>query len=112
MALHCSQGLKGLRVRGGTNIHDALVEALRSRPTPGCVPIVLFLTDGLPTVGQTAEKAIREAATKANLHERRIFTFGVGVDVNTPLLDRLARRPVGAPLSPASALRLSAKALD
>jgi Ca-activated chloride channel homolog len=82
--------LKGLRVRGGTNIHDALVEALRQKPTPGCIPIVLFLTDGLPTVGQTSEKTIREVAAKANPHERRIFTFGVGVDVNTPLLDKIA----------------------
>ena len=82
--------IKNLRVRGGTNIHDALVEALRLKPTKGCIPIVLFLTDGLPTVGTTSEKAIREVASKANPHERRIFTFGVGVDVNTPLLDKLA----------------------
>jgi len=27
---------------------------------------------------------------KANLHARRVFTFGVGVDVNTPLLDKVA----------------------
>ena len=83
--------LKGIRVRGGTNIHDALLEALRLKPTHGMLPIVLFLTDGLPTVGQTSEVAIRNVASKANPHERRIFTFGVGVDVNTPLLDRLAR---------------------
>lgn len=82
--------LKGVRVRGGTNLHDALVEALRQRSVAGCLPIVLFLTDGLPTVGQTSERSIREVATKANPHERRIFTFGVGVDVNTPLLDRIA----------------------
>ncbi len=82
--------IKGIRVRGGTNIHDALVEALRARPIKGMLPIVLFLTDGLPTVGQTSEVAIRELASKANLYERRIFTFGVGVDVNTPLLDRIA----------------------
>lgn len=82
--------LKNLRVRGGTNIHDALVEALRPRPLKGFLPIVLFLTDGLPTVGQTSEKAIREVASKANPHERRVFTFGVGVDVNTPLLDKIA----------------------
>jgi Ca-activated chloride channel family protein len=82
--------IKGLGVRGGTNIHDALLEALRLKPTEGCIPIVLFLTDGLPTVGNTSEKAIREVASKANPHERRIFTFGAGVDVNTPLLDKIA----------------------
>jgi Ca-activated chloride channel homolog len=82
--------IKNLRVRGGTNIHDALVEALRQKPVEGFLPIVLFLTDGLPTVGQTSELAIRNVALKANPHDRRIFTFGVGVDVNTPLLDRIA----------------------
>ncbi|MDA0812332.1 MAG: VIT domain-containing protein [Verrucomicrobia bacterium] len=83
--------LTALRVSGGTNIHDAIVEALRQRPTEGTLPIVFFLTDGLPTIGQTSEKAIREVAAKGNPHNRRIFTFGVGVDVNTPLLSRLAR---------------------
>ena len=84
--------LTALGVSGGTNIHDAVVEALMQKPVEGTLPIVLFLTDGLPTIGQTSEKAIREAAAKGNPHKRRIFTFGVGVDVNTPLLSRLARQ--------------------
>ena len=88
--------IRGIRARGGTNIHDALVEALRLKPSKGCIPIVLFLTDGLPTVGQTSEKAIRELASRSNPHERRIFTFGVGVDVNTPLLDKIALETRGA----------------
>jgi len=54
------------------------------------LPIVLFLTDGLPTVGNTSEIAIRELVMKANLHKRRVFTFGVGVDVNAPLLEKIA----------------------
>ncbi len=82
--------LHGINARGGTNIHDALVEALRQKPVEGMLPIVLFLTDGLPTVGQTSEVAIRNAAIKGNPYNRRIFTFGVGVDVNTPLLDKIA----------------------
>lgn len=82
--------IAGIQARGGTNIHDSLLEALRQKPAPGTLPIVLFLTDGLPTVGNTAETAIRDLASKANPHKRRIFTFGVGVDVNTPLLDKLA----------------------
>ncbi|MDP2897433.1 MAG: VWA domain-containing protein [bacterium] len=82
--------LKSITARGGTNIHDALLEALRQKPAEGMLPIVLFLTDGLPTVGQTSEVTIRNVAMKANAYERRIFTFGVGVDVNTPLLERIA----------------------
>ena len=79
-----------MTARGGTNIHDALLEALRQPPAEGTLPIVLFMTDGLPTVGQTSEAAIRELARKGNPHQRRIFTFGVGVDVNTPLLEKIA----------------------
>jgi len=82
--------LERLNARGGTNIHDALLEALRQKPREGTLPIVLFLTDGLPTVGQTSEIAIRNVAIEANLYQRRIFTFGVGADVNTPLLEKIA----------------------
>ena len=82
--------IRTLRVRGGTNIHDALQEALRMKSTAGTLPLVLFLTDGLPTVGQTSEKAIRDLIARGNPHNRRVFTFGVGVDVNTPLLDKVA----------------------
>jgi len=83
--------ISALRVSGGTNIHDSIAEALRQKPVADMLPIVLFLTDGLPTIGQTSEKAIREAVAKGNPHQRRVFTFGVGVDVNTPLLSRIAR---------------------
>jgi Ca-activated chloride channel family protein len=82
--------LKGAMPRGGTNIHDALLEALRQKPTDGFLPIVLFLTDGLPTIGPTSEKDIRRLVEENNPHRRRVFTFGVGVDVNAPLLDKLA----------------------
>jgi len=82
--------LKSITARGGTNIHDALLEALRQKPIAGMLSIVLFLTDGLPTVGQTSEITIRNVAIKANPYNRRIFTFGVGVDVNTPLLEKIA----------------------
>ena len=79
-----------LRPTGGTNIHDALVEALHQPTTEGSLGVVLFLTDGLPTVGTRSELAIATAARKANAAGRRIFTFGVGEDVNAPLLDRLS----------------------
>jgi Ca-activated chloride channel family protein len=90
------QFIKTLGTRGGTNLHDALAEALRTKPTPGMLPIVLFLTDGLPTVGQTSERVIRDLALKGNPHERRLFTFGVGTDVNTALLDKLAHSTRGS----------------
>lgn len=89
--------LKALTPNGGTNIKDALVEALRQPVTPGALPMVLFLTDGLPTVGERRETAIRDAAVANNPHHRRIFTFGVGLDVNTPLLSRVAEASRAVP---------------
>jgi Ca-activated chloride channel family protein len=82
--------LSSVTPRGGTNIHDALVEALRMKATTDTLPIVLFLTDGLPTIGQTSERIIRELAVAGNPSGRRVFTFGVGPDVNAPLLSALA----------------------
>ena len=82
--------LDSMKARGGTNIHDALLEALRQSPQENMLPVVLFLTDGRPTIGQTSEKTIRALAKESNPHHRRIFTFGVGVDVNSPLLENLA----------------------
>ncbi|MCL4198310.1 MAG: VWA domain-containing protein [Phycisphaerales bacterium] len=92
-----------MRAGGGTNIHDALVEALKvHETTEGRLPLVLFLTDGLPTVGRTSEVDIRELVEKGNPQGRRIFTFGVGHDVNVPLLDRLsdATRAVSVYVNP------------
>ena len=84
------QWIDSITARGGTNIHDALVEALRLKSGKGMLPIVLFMTDGLPTIGQTSEVAIRSVATDGNKARKRVFTFGVGVDVNTPLLTAVA----------------------
>ncbi|MBI1367181.1 MAG: VWA domain-containing protein [Planctomycetes bacterium] len=82
--------LKTVKARGGTNIHDALLEALRAKPVEGTLPLVLFLTDGLPTIGQTSEKSIRALAAEGNPFHRRVFTFGVGTDVNSALLENIA----------------------
>ena len=84
------QYLKAMVAHGGTNLHDALLEALRADPRRDSLPIVLFLTDGLATVGQTSESAIREMVEAYNVHQKRVFTLGVGHDVNVPLLDRVA----------------------
>ena len=77
-----------LQARGSTNIYQALLEALsdvEDRPT-----YLLFLTDGLPTVGVTdVERIVQEVGQKVP-ENVRLFTFGVGDDVNTFLLDRLS----------------------
>ncbi|MDP7034245.1 MAG: VIT domain-containing protein [Planctomycetota bacterium] len=84
--------IEGIVPMGGTHLYSALGTALRQPPSEGSLPVVLFLTDGLSTIGETSERAIRDLATKGNPHQRRIFTVGVGLDVNTPLLEALADR--------------------
>jgi Ca-activated chloride channel family protein len=79
-----------IRPHGGTNIHDALVEALRAPVMKGTLPLVLFLTDGLPTVGPSSEAELHRMVAAGNRDARRVFCFGVGHDVNVPLLDRIA----------------------
>lgn len=75
---------------GGTNINDALLQALEMIE-PGEGPnYILFLTDGLPTVGITGTAEIMKNINKANELKTRIFVFGVGYDVNTELLDRIS----------------------
>ncbi|MEM7309822.1 MAG: VWA domain-containing protein [Planctomycetota bacterium] len=82
--------LDRLEATGGTALESALRETLQQVHDTEMLPLVLFLTDGLPTSGITDEATIRENAVEYNAHDRRIFTFGVGDDVNAPLLDRLA----------------------
>jgi Ca-activated chloride channel family protein len=83
--------IQATSAQGNTNLYGALQTALTQPPTPAMLPLVLFLTDGLPTAGITSETAIRDLVVTSNPFERRVFTFGVGVDLNAPLLDGLAQ---------------------
>lgn len=84
-----------LNADGGTDIAGALEEALRLESPDDRLPIVVFLTDGLPTVGERNPEAIADAADKRR-GRHRVFAFGVGYDVNTYLLDRLSAAGRGA----------------
>lgn len=75
---------------GGTNIDEALVTALSLFEANDHPHYVIFLTDGKPTVGKTDPLSIITDASDANTVDARIFSFGVGYDVNTLLLDRLS----------------------
>jgi Ca-activated chloride channel family protein len=85
--------LDALDAQGGTNIEGALREALRPSVTSGRLPLVLFVTDGEPTVGeQRADRLAMIGGDGASQGgaQRRIFTFGLGSDVNVSLLEQLA----------------------
>ncbi len=82
--------INGIEGRGGTNINDALLTALAEKSDPNRPRIIVFLTDGQPTVGITNGARILENVAKANGNQSRIFVFGVGYDVNDRLLDKMA----------------------
>ncbi|NQT37822.1 MAG: VWA domain-containing protein, partial [Planctomycetes bacterium] len=79
--------IEGLYAGGSTNIDQALNTALSQLQDSKSPNYVIFLTDGLPTAGETNEMKIVDNAKKENRVRARIFTFGVGYDVNSRLLD-------------------------
>ena len=86
-----------LEARGGTAIDEALASALAFLPSAAestRPAYVIFVTDGLPTIGESNPDRIlsRTAAVKS---KPRIFVLGLGNDVNTKLLDRLANQNGG-----------------
>ena len=90
--------VKGLKPVGGTNINQSLLASLRQfsetdRERP---KMLVFMTDGLPTVDETNVTKIIDNVRAARKHGVRLFTFGVGYNVNTALLDKLAADNGGA----------------
>ena len=81
---------KKIDASGGTAIDEALVAGLKMLSKSENLPMVLFLTDGLPTVGTTDIHQILKNVKEANKVKARFFVFGVGHDVNAKFLDRLA----------------------
>ncbi len=110
--------IKDLQAMGATALDDALKKALQLRaegrsqgrgsgsevqagePGPGGPAkdggerpfVVIFLTDGQPTIGTTDEEEILADVKRANAGRTRIFCFGIGTDVNTHLLDRITEQ--------------------
>ncbi|MGC8959883.1 MAG: VIT domain-containing protein [Chloroflexia bacterium] len=89
--------VRDLSAGGSTHIEGALRQALDlADRASGRPQVILFLTDGLPTVGEQ-DPARLLALVRERSHENiRLFTFGVGYDVNSALLDALAEENHGA----------------
>ncbi|HET6250577.1 MAG TPA: VIT and VWA domain-containing protein [Tepidisphaeraceae bacterium] len=81
--------VRGLKAIGGTAIDDALHQSLGMKHEADRPYEIVFLTDGEPTIGETNEDVLVSQASKQSAGTR-IFCFGIGNDVNTHLLDRIA----------------------
>lgn len=75
---------------GGTNIEEALDLALSAQQSDQKRPFfVIFMTDGKPTIGETEEDPLLKKVAAINKENVRIFTFGIGTNLNTHLLDKI-----------------------
>ena len=80
--------IDSLVAEGATNLYEPQVKAANEFTNDTRVHIIVLLTDGQDTTGHSDEQIIKDLKAKGG--EWKIFTFGVGEDVDFELLDRLA----------------------
>jgi hypothetical protein len=79
-----------LQAQQGTNLHDALLAGLAQFQPSDSQRLIVFLTDGLPTVGVTNKEQIVKDVTEANKQRVRIFSWAFGKDADDNLLARIS----------------------
>lgn len=81
---------RDVKAAGGTNINDALSDALKQKPAGAKRPFTIcFITDGEPTVGVTEPSQI-VANVQKTAAGVRIFSLGIGEELNAKLVDEIA----------------------
>ena len=81
--------IKKLRPVGGTNIDEAMELACKEKKVAERPHMIVFITDGIPTIGETQEEKLITKIKATNSENTRVFTFGIGDDINTHLLDKI-----------------------
>ncbi|HET6441431.1 MAG TPA: VIT domain-containing protein [Phycisphaerae bacterium] len=89
--------IDGFEAAGGTNAGEALERVFALPIKKNRPATIFFVTDGRPTVNVTDPEALSKLVKENNKGNLRIFTFGVGDDVNTHLLDRMSDETGGLP---------------
>jgi len=86
----------GVDASGGTDIDLAMKKAMKQFAGTGTERnYIVFLTDGQPTVGTVDNEVILKDVKASDTRNVKLFAFGVGYDVNTHLLDKLAEQSKG-----------------
>ncbi|XP_043298466.1 inter-alpha-trypsin inhibitor heavy chain H4 isoform X2 [Cervus canadensis] len=88
----------GIQAQGGTNINDAMLMAVqllekanREELLPaGSVTLIILLTDGDPTAGETNPSKIQKNVRKAINGQHSLFCLGFGFDVSYSFLEKMA----------------------
>ena len=84
--------INDLKPVGGTNIEEALNIALKEKGNSNRTHLIVFITDGKPTIGETGDENLLKKIKKLNKENIRIFTFGIGNEINTHLLDKITEQ--------------------
>ena len=84
--------INDLKPVGGTNIEEALNLALKEKGSSNRTHLIVFITDGKPTIGETTDENLFKKIEKSNKENIRIFTFGIGNEINTHLLDKITEQ--------------------
>ncbi len=88
--------IEGLKPIGGTNIEEALEMALAHNSKEADRPYhIVLITDGKPTIGQTDAMLLGKNFSQKNKGNIRVFSFGIGDDLNVQLLDHLTENSNG-----------------
>lgn len=89
--------IKNLDAMGGTNISEALEIAINAlnKSESGNPRFIVFVTDGKPTAGLTDPDEILKLIAGKNSNGIRIFSFGVGDQLNAELIDNIANQNGG-----------------
>ncbi|HEX8091528.1 MAG TPA: VIT domain-containing protein, partial [Blastocatellia bacterium] len=85
-----------LKLDAATNINDALIAAMGMFNNDKRLHNIVFITDGQPNESVTDPDRIAANVRSANATGGRLFTFGVGPDVNRLLLEKLSAQNRGA----------------
>ncbi len=82
----------GWQAAGGTNCEEALKQALNAGEGSGRSRLVVLVTDGRPTIGETDENALLRLVARARHAQGnlRLFPVAIGSEINTHLLDKMA----------------------
>jgi Ca-activated chloride channel family protein len=81
--------IDNLQAIGGTNIEEAFNLAFKNYKQSDRPHFVVFLTDGKPTIGEMDSEKLVKKILSYDKNKSRIFTFGIGDEINTHLLDKL-----------------------
>ena len=81
--------INDLKAIGGTNIEEAFNLAFKNYQESDRPHFVVFLTDGKPTIGEMNDDKLVKRILDKNKNKSRVFTFGIGNEINTHLLDKL-----------------------